>query len=277
MGQAKIKQRDGFAPELISEWEAEDCVNFAVALARLSGWILHVDWWANTTEPDENLSVDLLTPLRVYVADNREGIFDVRGVKSIAEFHQATIIKLARKVMRQHGSVVTRYYSEERLSTLPLRFVPDEAKIALAKEAIEGNPAFLKLLPVRPASRIPAHLAARYTFGRCVAFAEAMKELTGLQPTALLGLEFAPQFAGTRRGKDGFFHSVVMHPDGLAEDVWGTATLEDIASRFGAIRFKVSDDGHERALERTRQSSGEIYDQAVQDARELIQRYRLDS
>lgn len=43
MGQSKIKQREGFPPKLIEEWEADDCVNFAVALARLTGWLLHVD------------------------------------------------------------------------------------------------------------------------------------------------------------------------------------------------------------------------------------------
>lgn len=36
MGQAKIKQRAAFAAHSIEEWEAEDCVNFAVALARLN-------------------------------------------------------------------------------------------------------------------------------------------------------------------------------------------------------------------------------------------------
>ncbi len=50
MGEAKIKQRAAFAPKLIEEWEAENCVNFAVALARLTGWLLHVDWWSTSPE-----------------------------------------------------------------------------------------------------------------------------------------------------------------------------------------------------------------------------------
>lgn len=39
MGQAKIKQRAAFAPQFVEEWESDDCVNFAVALARLTGWL----------------------------------------------------------------------------------------------------------------------------------------------------------------------------------------------------------------------------------------------
>ena len=50
MGQSKIKQREGFPPKLIEEWEADDCVNFAVALARLTGWLLHVDWIVKSRE-----------------------------------------------------------------------------------------------------------------------------------------------------------------------------------------------------------------------------------
>jgi hypothetical protein len=70
MGQAKIRQREGFAPKLIEEWEAEDCVNFAVALARITGWLLHVDWL--TPSDEEDIPESELKPLRVYVGDNRE-------------------------------------------------------------------------------------------------------------------------------------------------------------------------------------------------------------
>ncbi|MFX5756819.1 hypothetical protein ABTE27_22990, partial [Acinetobacter baumannii] len=64
MGQAKIKQRTAFTPRAIGEWEANDCVNFAVALARLTGWLLHVDWWSVSAERREDIPLDQLTPLR---------------------------------------------------------------------------------------------------------------------------------------------------------------------------------------------------------------------
>lgn len=275
MGQAKIKRREGFAPDLIEEWEADDCINFAVALARLTGWLLHVDWWSRSPNYPENISDDQLEPLRVYVADNRDGIFDVRGVKTIADFYQGTIVKLAKRVATGTGGVLTRFYSEAELMTLPLRTRTDEVKVACAMEAIKANPAFLRLIPVRPSSSIPAYEAAQYTFGECAAFAEALQELTRLEPVALLARRFAPMYAGTKHSEDGFFHSVVLHPDGTAEDVWGRATLEDIAGRFGAIEFEISGEIHRKVVQNLHQSSGDLYKAAFENALKLIREYRL--
>ncbi len=277
MGQAKIKQRESFAPNLIQEWEADDCVNFAVALARLTGWLLHVDWWSTSTTPNEHISIDDLKPLRVYVADNRDGIFDVRGVKTIFDFQHSTIVKLARKIAPDSGGVVTRFYTEAKLSTLPLRSLPDETKIASATESIKANSIYLNSIPARPQSRIPVHDAARYTFGRCVAFAEAMHELTGLQPVALLGKRFASQYEGTKRAENGFFHSVVLHPDEMGEDAWGRAPMEDIASRFGAIEFEISNAVHQQVVQNYRRTSSDIYEAELKTARELVSLYRLES
>lgn len=92
MGQAKLRQRAAFDAKLIEGWEADQCVNFAVALARLTGWLLHVDWWQPSTDPDADLPDEVLRPLRVYVADNRDNIFDVRGVRTIEEFTRRTIL-----------------------------------------------------------------------------------------------------------------------------------------------------------------------------------------
>ena len=273
MGQAKIKQREGFAPKLIEQWEADDCVNFAVALARLTGWLLHVDWWAPTA--DEEISMAELKPLRVYVADNREGIFDVRGFKTLVDFHHGTIIKLVKKIAPNYGGVRTRFYSETKLATLPLRCPLDENKIALAMDAIKANPTFLNAIPARPQSSIPAHDAARYTFGRCVAYAEAMYALTGLQPVAILGKRFMPLYERTNRSDDGYIHSIVVHPDGMGEDAWGIASIEDIAARFGAIEFETSYDVHQEVLGNYNRNSKARYEAELEVARELITQYRL--
>jgi hypothetical protein len=236
-----------------------------------------VDWWSRSPIYPENISEEQLEPLRVYVADNRDGIFDVRGVKTIVDFNQGTLVKIAKKVATGTGGVLTRFYSEEQLMTLPLRTRADEVKVARAMEAIKANPAFLGLIPSRSSSSIPAYEAAQYTFGKCTAFAEAMQELTGLEPVALLARRFSPMYAGTKRSEDGFFHSVVLHPDGTAEDVWGRATLEDIAGRFGAIDFEISGEIHHKVVGNLRQSSGEIYEAALENARELIREYRLST
>lgn len=274
MGQAKIKQRAAFAPQLIEEWEAGDCVNFAVALARLTGWLLHVDWWSTSHERAEDPFPHQLKPLRVYVADNHDRIFDVRGVRSIDEFNQRIVVNLARKIGSGRGGVLTRYYDEAKLSSLPLRIQPEEVKIASAIDEIQANSHYLAAIPARKPPCIPAHQAARFTYGLCAAFAEAMRELTGLQPVALLALRFSPLFEGTQRGKSGYFHSVVLHPDGMAEDSWGKAPLEDIASRFGVIEFKTSSDEHRVAVERIQRSSADRYEIALKDALDLIQVHR---
>jgi hypothetical protein len=273
MGQAKIKQRAAYRPELIDAWEAEDCVNFAVALARLTGWLLHVDWWEPSTEQSAAIPDDQLKPLRVYVADNHDLIFDVRGVKSIVDFNVGTIAPLARRYGT--GGVRTRFYDEAALSSLPLRSLPDEGKIAAATEAIKVNTYFLAAIPPRQPPFIPAHKAARFTFGRCAAFAEAMHGLTGLYPTALLAVRFLPKFEGTRRSANGYFHSVVLHPDGLGEDSWGKAPLHEIARRFGVVEFTASSDEHQIVVNNLKSSSADLYEEARQDAMALVQRYRL--
>lgn len=270
-----IKQRTAFAPQLIDEWEADDCVNFAVGLARMTGWLLHVDWWSTSTEHREDIPLDQLRPLRVYVADNHDQIFDVRGTRSIREFSEKILFKLIRTRGLGNGGVYTRFYDEEKLSSLPLRCQPNEAEIARAIEEIRANPHFLAAIPARTQPSIPAHKAAQYSYGHCAAFAEAMRELTGLQPAALLAVRFSPLFENTRRSESGFFHSVVLHPDGMAEDVWGKASVEDIASRFGVTEFKVSSEEHRRVVEKIRQSSNDVYETVRKDAMDLIQAHRL--
>lgn len=270
MGQAKIKQRTAFRPQLVEEWEADDCVNFAVALARLTGWLLHVDWWSTSTEHKEDIPLDQLKPLRVYVADNHDRIFDVRGIRSIFDFNQNTITNMARRISTGSGSVYTRFYDEEKLSSLPLRSQPEEGKIVRAIEEILENKHYLSAIPPRNRPFLPAHQAARFTFGLCAAFAEAMHEITGLQPVALLAIRFSPLFEGTRRNERGYFHSVVLHPDGMAEDSWGKASLGDIASRFGVEEFMISSDEHRIVVEKIRQSSPERYEIALRDAGDLI-------
>ena len=275
MGQAKNKQRENFAIQLVEEWEADDCVNFAVALARLTGWLLHVDWWS--TNPAEDTSENEMKPLRVYVADNRDGIFDVRGVKTLVDFYQGTVVRLAKIRGTGYGGVRTRFYHEAMLATLPLRSFPDENKIIRAIEAIKSNPLYLNAIPTKPRSRIPAYDAARYTFGHCVAYAEAMRELIGLQPVAIMGKRFNPLYEGTERSADGYIHSIVLHPDGMGEDAWGIDPIENIAGRFGAIEFEISANVHQEVVKNYYRTSNETYEAELKIARELVARYRLET
>lgn len=276
MGQAKIRQQSTFSSKQLDEWESDDCVNFAVALARLTGWLIHVDWWDSSGNHERDSSHDQLLPLRVYVGDHRDQIFDLRGVKPIQEFNMRTTAKLVRDKRLPMGGasgVRTRYYSEAKLATLPLRVRPDEGKILHAMGEIEREKTFLASVPKRAAPYIPSYEAAQFTFGLCAAFAQALHVQTGLQPVAILARRFSPHFVSSR-GKNGFVHCVVMHEDGMAEDSWGKTTLEDIAERFGLIEYVTSASEHETVVSTLRQNSPERFEAAYGDATRLIQAYR---
>jgi len=271
MGQANNKQLLSFSPEQVIGWEADDCVDFAVALARLTGWLLHVDWWATSRHPRP----DQMHPLRVYVADSGDKVFDVRGVRTIDEFNRRIIRDLGQRAGRTFGpgGVLTRFYAESKLASLPLRSQPHEEKVRLAAEAIQAHPRYLSEVPARSHPNMPAHEAAAFTFGKCGPFAEAMHEVTGLQPVALLAVRSMPNFQ-TERAESGYFHSVVLHPDGKAEDSWGIAPLEDIAARYGVVEFKTSVEEQSLVVNKLRTNTPEIYERAFNHAKELIQQYR---
>ena len=272
MGQAKLKQRAAFSPALVEDWESEDCVNFAVALARVTNWLLHVDWWVPSMDPNNSVPLEQCKPLRVYVADNGSRIFDVRGSRNIEDFVEKTIRPLA--VLHGTGGVRTRYYSESALESLPLRCSLDKTKIEHAVKAIEANTVFLASISRRQAPCMLASDAAEYTFGRCAAFAEALGEVVGLEPVALMAVRFKPQWQGTERGHDGYVHSLVLLPDGTGEDSWGKAPVQEIAERFGIAEFRLSSDAHRRVVSNLQRNSPERYQAAYEKAKELIHSYR---
>jgi hypothetical protein len=177
VGAAKRKQNRAFPRTQIEEWEADDCVNFAVALARLSGWLIHVDWLSDDPTPDDERPVAKMTPLRVYVGNDGDKVFDVHGIKTFNDFIQRTIRPLAierKKPWIQRFGVATRHYGETKLATLPLRSMPDEAKVLNAMAVIRTVPAYLDAIPERSWPRLPAEEAAKFTWGMCSVYAEAL-------------------------------------------------------------------------------------------------------
>lgn len=265
MGQAKLKQRGAFPAPLVEEWEAELCINFAVALARLTNWILHVDWWTPSTDRNADVPIEQMRPLRVYVGDNHDQVFDVRGIRSVEDFAHRTIEPLGRQYGT--GGITTRFYSEEKLSELPLPGRLDERPLARATAAIESNATFLESISKRPAGGIPAYLAATFTFGRCAVFAEALRELTGLVPVALIADRYMPRWAG---GRIGYIHSMLMHPDGSVEDVWGRSSVSEVARRFQVAEHRLSFDEHQRVVNELKRDSPTGYERALAEAREAL-------
>jgi hypothetical protein len=269
MGQAKLKQRTAFAPDLVSEWESDLCVNFAVALARLSGWILHVDWWTPSADRNEEVAIDRMRPLRAYVGDNHDRIFDVRGVRSLEDFMHKTVRPLAERF--GNGAVRTRFYEEEALCALPIGLHLNEDKVVRAIDAINQNGAYLSSIPKRQGGGLPSHQAATFTFGRCGPFTEALKERTGLPAVALIAQRFKPLYG---LGEPGYVHSMVMHPNGLAEDAWGLSTVDEIAERFGLAEYHLSSEEHDRVIATLKRNTPEQYDLTLTEARQAIATHR---
>lgn len=271
MGEAKLKKRSAFAAEVVELWERDQCVDFAVALARVTGWLLHVDWWVPSMNQEADVPMSKFKPLRVYVADNGDRVFDVRGVRSIYDFNERTIRPLAEPY--GNGGVRTRYYAETKLAGLPLKRQPDEQRVMEAIRLIEANPLYLGAVGARRADAMPAHHAADFSYGRCVPFAEALAERTGLPAVALIALRKSATHQ-TKTGPSGFFHSVVMHRNGMVEDAWGIASLPDVANRFGIIECATSADEHQRVAETLRTNSGDRYQLSLEQAKQLITQHR---
>jgi hypothetical protein len=274
MGQAKLKQRGAFAHNLIEEWESRDCIDFAVALARCTGWLLHVDWWsASSQRPPEDSKESNFQPLRVYVADNADKVFDPRGVMSIFDFANRIVRRQVRERGFNSGGVLTRFYAEDRFGDLPLLYQPNEQRVSQAIAEIEKHPSYLAGIPSRNPSDIPAHHAARFSFGSCAVFAEAMREHARLQPTALLAMRLLPGWEGTQVSERGYFHSVALHSDGTGEDAWGKAPLSDIALRYGVAEFLTSEDEHRTVIQNFKQNTPDVYAMRYTEALSLIQEY----
>lgn len=254
-------------------WQKDYCMNFAIALARITGWLLHIDYWAND-EIKENRHESEMILLRVYVGDNRDNIFDLSGIKKIDQFNQEIILPILKKHNMGNGGVVTRFYDERRILSLSIGVKPEESKILRAMEAIKGNSYFLEQIPKRRKPFIPAHVAAEYTFGRCSVYAQALQDVMDYNATAMIAKSYNPQYG---EGKLGYIHSLVLHSDGIAEDVWGKQPIDEIARRFGVVEYDLSEDEHRRVVGNIKRNSPDEYDKSYQEAVELIREYVINT
>lgn len=265
----KSNNANYFPKEIIRSWDDSDGVNYAVAFARLTGWLLHVDWlrYSDKEENENNMK-----SLRVYVGDSGNNIFDAQGKTRVAPFVNNVIKPLMKKRGGDKVGLLNRYYTEERLFELPLRIKPDLLRIENAMELMKNNSDFFSRLPIRQSPCIPAKEAADFTFGRCVPFTAALKDLTGLKATSIIASRFNNLFGHTPLG---YVHSFVLHPDGKAEDAWGVQTIDEIAARFGIEEYKLSEAEHDKAMNSLKFNSPEKYEAAYLLAVDLIGKYRL--
>jgi len=253
MATKNTKAKNAFHWDLVKSWENTDGVNFAIALARLTGWLLHVDWWgANNT-----LNESEMIPLRVYVGTDRDIVYDITGKRRLEGFCQHIILPIAAKrVGKRLGGVVTRFYSEDKLFTLPLRVKPNEQEIIKAQLAIKENKNFLDKAIARLNPNIPADWAAQYAFGWCTIYAEALETIRNYPATAILVSKYTQQYQGSKKG---FCHCVILHPDGDMEDSWGKQPAEYVLERYGIEEYTLSREEYLKVLENIKTHPYEKY------------------
>lgn len=265
----KIKKSSQFPEDILQNWEASDGVNFAVALARITGWLLHVDWWSPT---DNAEIVDNMKSLRVYVGNNSNYIYDIKGKQTIATFSNNIVRPIAQKRGANYGGIVTRYYSETKLFNLPLRVKPDEVRIQKAQELINSNSAFLEKIPKRQKPNVPAHIAAKFTFGYCNPFATALSDVRGYKAVAIIAKEYNKLF---ELSKLGYAHSFTLDKDDNAIDIWGEDSIENIIQRFGITKYDLDESEHYKVGQKLKSNSLEKYNEIYEESVSIINKYFL--
>lgn len=252
-----------FPEILLKQWENNDGVDFAIALARLTGWMLQVDWLA-AGEHDE---IENMIPVRVYVETNRDVVFDFTGKKSIMAFNKYVIMPIAMKRIKNGvQNIATRCYTEDALRELPLRVRSSNYGIERATTAILANLDYLALIPKRQNPHISGHDASQFSHGNCVPFAEAIHDLTGLPAVGIEVFKYADE-CGSRLG---FCHALIFHPDGNVEDAWGIQPLSVILERFYITDYQMSPEIFLEAKERQRKEYSDRYNKAYAKARNLL-------
>ena len=263
----KSNKTTQFPDYILRDWEASDGVNFAIALSRVTGWLLHVDWWTPTNNKEV---VENMKSLRVYVGNNSNQIYDLKGRQTIATFSNNIIGPIAQKRGGNCGGVATRYYSENKLFSLPLRVKPDESRIKKAQELIITNKNFLEKIPKRQAPNVPAHIAADFTYGQCNPFATALSALRGYKPVALIAKEYNKLFD---LSKLGYVHSFTLDKDENAIDIWGKDTIESITQRFGLTKYELDEAEHFNVSQKLKANSPDKYEEIYEKSVAIINEY----
>jgi hypothetical protein len=283
MGQAKQRKAEidalkqsSFPAAVVEAWEGSQCIAFAVALARSSGWLLHVDWLVDSRNFDD---AQLRMPLRAYVGTDGNDIFDARGVFTIEQFAQQIIQPAATRLTagtgRTQAGVLTRTYDEQNLSKLLQQGVNiSDADIVAAQKLIDSRPQYTARIPRRATPTLPAKDASDFSFGSCVLYAEALREILGLPVVAMYAEEFEANWSADKPEKDGYVHSFALHPDNTAEDSWGRHSIERVAARYHVAAWRLELNNHGAMIENMRANSSKDFEEQMSRARQLIAKYR---
>lgn len=254
-----------FAASFVSEWEAERCVAFAVAIERLRGWPVH------TTSVGQDI-------VRFQSEHASDWIYDPRGIFTSTRFSDAVAIPLIKQrrdwppsaFENGHLRIGTKCVGEEGLAELGIACDEDAIRAAVAQ--IEANVAYLSLVPERPYPRLTAKALSRYSWSGCVVYAEALSRITGLPAMTMV----ATQTAVGHDITGGRFHAVVSHPDGSVEDVWGRQSPEAVGRRYAMMRWHLDAQAHQTMIEEAFRIRPAAHDD-IAEADALIRQCRVNN
>ena len=231
--------RGRFSAEFVSACEASLCVDWAVAFERITGWPVHIVHIAKL-------------PVRAFCEDDGRWVFDVLGMMSPIrhgdivgprvkdrEWPEAAFIDGKARTKLKIGIACV---GADRLQDYDLK--ADEQRVAACEIAIRANAAYLGLVPERTKPWAAARDIARYSFGGCVVYAEALSRITGLPAVTMTPLGMTP---GVQM-RSGGFHDALLHPDGTLEDIWGRFPAERVAARHGMLDWEISAEPHGRMV-----------------------------
>jgi len=228
-----------FSADLIERCEVNLCIDWAVAFERVTGWPVHLA-----------ILEDL--PVRAYCEDDGNWCYDVRGMMTPLAYSECQVTPLAQDLAATHlhrfgqgqGRLGFQCLGAEGLEKFGLK--ADDQLVTECVEAIRQNSAYLGLVPPRPRPWMPTKPLSKWSWGGCVVYAEALSRLTGL-PAAII--EATRLLPGVGIGSGEGFHSVVIHPDGELEDVWGKFPAERIAKRYGMASWTLSQHKHRELID----------------------------
>lgn len=226
MGESKRRRLSGeipaapyFSGAFAEECEKNRMAAFSIAISRLTGWPIMV-------------LVSGKALLRCAAVTSSGKLYDTFGVIDRGALFQ----KVAKAFPRaQNLSIEQLFMDPDELIEMT---GIDASLVDRASKEIADNDRFKAILKDRPFPRYPAIELREFSGAFCVAFAYALAERTGAQVAELTGEgPDGQQFVAEGETSKRFFHYVVKHSDTDVEDVWGRASPEQVATRFGLVRF----------------------------------------
>lgn len=258
-----------FPADFIQECEAEGCVHFALAMARLTGWPVLAVEGTERLKPDIE-ETETVQVRRLVCADDRLNLFDPTGI-----FPVDVLLRRRAESLRRPSdaglAVLPLSELEIRSPRVMLPQLIKEPAVERHADVIRANRVYLQAVPQRPRPWLPADLIRRYAFGRCFAFAEALVRERGGVAVAMVAT--TPLRNDTRPLGGEYLHAVALLENGTALDAWGARAPRVIADRYNMGDFALSPERFEDEMRNARAVRGPDLEAEIAAAQDVVRRY----